>query len=506
MKHCIRTAFHTVITVFKRQRLYQHLSCALAFTMALAAVNEVNIAKAANETRSTRSDQTGITLTLYQHNLALVTESRTIRLTSGHNTIMWQDIAPALRPETAWLRLPQHPEELQIRAQHFELRRLTPQSLLESHIGETITIIRTHPATGEEIRETATVLSTEGGAILQYADRIETGVPGRLAFPTIPEHLQIKPALHFTLDNRFNSPAPPAFQLSYLTHGLSWYADYILELDQDDRLANLTGFATLTNQSGIDFHQANTQLIAGDVSQSTPARTPAAKSMHRNAELSSVAAYADIESTPHFEQHRYALPETISLNNDQTRQVSFLSARTITVEKQFVLPGQSHYFSSYYYSPEQKQNIDVYISFQNTDGDLGKPLPRGTIRAYKQDRQGNVHFIGEDSIQHTANQETVRLKLGQVFDISAEKKQTDFKRIPTPDNNIRQFETAHQITLNNAKKELVTVTVREPVPGDWRIISESHPHDKISSQLAEWRIEIPAESQVMLNYRVRTVL
>ena len=506
MNKRIPTTSPCVAAANKHQPFSKRLAHALVFIMVLSVISDVHTAKADNETLSTRSDQTGITLSLYQHNLALVTETRSITLANGRNTIIWQEIAPALKPETAWLRLLQQPEQLQIHAQHFDLKRLTPQSLLESHIGKTVTVIRIHPTTGEETRETATVLSTEGGGILQYADRIETGVPGRLAFSTIPDHLHNKPALHFTLDNKLTLPTPLELQLIYLTQGLTWHADYVLELDQNDRLASLTGFATLTNQSGIDFYQTKMQLIAGDINQSTPVRTPVARHLAKEIEMTSAAAYADIESTPHFELHRYALPETITLNNDQTRQVSFLTARAIPVEKQFVLPGQSHYFSSYYFSPEQKQHIDVYISFQNTGGDLGRPLPRGIIRAYKQDQKEDVHFIGEDSIQHTANNATVRLKLGQVFDISAEKKQTDFKRIPTPDNATRQFETAHQITLNNAKKEPVTVTVREPIPGDWRIMYESHSHKKISSHLAEWHIEIPADSQIKLDYRVRTTL
>jgi len=504
---CKSTYLHyRAIVHMKNQQCLNQFKILMICIMSLSLFGKIDAANAIDSTASTRSDGTGIALSIYQHNLALIKDTRNIALANGHNRLIWQEIATEIKPETAWLRRLKHPEQLRILGQHFDLKRLTPQSLLESHIGEAITVIRTNPVNGEEIREPATVLSINDGAILQYADRIETGIPGRIAFSTIPTNLHDKPALYISLDNMTKNHSSHDLELTYLTQGLAWRADYVLELDQDERQASLIGFAALTNQSGIDFQHAKVQLIAGDINQINTVRTPAAKRLSREVEMVSAAAYADIETEPHFELHRYILPEAITLSNDQTRQISFMTSRGIPVKKQFVLPGQSHYFSSYYYSPEQKQAIDVYISFQNTGNSLGKPLPQGIVRAYKLDQQGDVHFVGEDSIQHTANLSTVRLKLGRAFDVSAEKKQTDFKRIPTPDNAVRQFETAHQITLHNTKKETVTVIVREPIPGDWQIISESQSHEKISAHLAEWHIEIPAESQVKLDYRVRTVL
>jgi len=490
-----------------RSRLFfNHYRLFFAFITVLSAFNWMNNAQAATEIITTRSDQTGLAISLYQSNLALIKDTRSLTLNNDRIRLVWQDITSEIKPETAWLRHLHHSGHFQVLSQNFDLKQLTPQNLLESHIGETIIVVRTHPVTGEEMRESATLLSTNGGVVLGFSDRIETDMPGRIVYPAIPPDLHDKPAMHILLNTASGNHSRHNLELTYLTHGLSWQADYILELDPDERHANLIGFAALTNQSGIDFHHAKTQLIAGDINQASPIRAPAAKRLSREVETLSAATYADMAAEPHFELHRYILPEKITLRDNQTMQVSFLSAHGVPVQKQFIMEGQSHYYSSYYQPSVQKQAADIYINFQNTGTDLGIPLPRGIARAYQFDPQGDVHFIGEDVMNHTANNATVQLKLGQAFDVSAEKKQTDFKKIPSPDQTTRQFETAHQIVLNNAKKGTITVIVREPVPGDWRMLSASLPHQKIASHLAEWQIEIPAESQTILTYRVRTTL
>lgn len=474
----------------------------------LVTANAVGLqpAFAAAETTTTRDDQTEITLSLYQHDLALIKDTRQIMLRHGVNHLVWQEIAAKIKPQTAWISHLIQPGQLQTVAQYFNLNLLTPQQLLESHTGKPVTVIRSNPITGEEHRETATVLTTNGGIILKFSDRIETGMPGRLAFSEIPDDLRTKPAMTAVLDNRITQQdKPQPLQLTYLSHGLSWQADYILELDQQEQLASLTGMATLTNLSGIDYHQARVQLIAGEINQVRPASRPAAKQFNRELEVMSAAA-VNIDSTPHFELHRYPLPVKTTLRDNQSQQIAFMSAHAIPVEKQFILTGQSHYYAGHYRYAEQKQSVDVFINFRNIGGELGVPLPAGILRAYKQDQHSDLHFIGEDTFNHTPGNAVVWLKLGQAFDITAEKKQVDFKKLPSPDPDTRQFETAHQITFSNAKKEAVTVIVREPVPGDWRMLSESHPHLKTTANTVEWRIELPAKGDTVLTFRIQTTL
>ncbi len=148
--------------------------------------------------------------------------------------------------------------------------------------------------------------------------------------------------------------------------------------------------------------------------------------------------------------------------------------------------------------------VGVFLEFDNKESArLGIPLPKGIMRVYKKDSSGNAQFVGEDSIDHTPKNETIRLKLGDAFDVTADKKQTDFKKLPAPGKGSGAFESAYEIVLKNAKKERVTVTVQEPVPGDWKLIASSHPSVKASSNTAVWKIEIPAEAKVTLSYRVQ---
>ncbi|HSR02834.1 MAG TPA: DUF4139 domain-containing protein, partial [Methylophilaceae bacterium] len=166
-------------------------------------------------------------------------------------------------------------------------------------------------------------------------------------------------------------------------------------------------------------------------------------------------------------------------------------------QKSLLLRGADYYYHSQYGEIGTKMKVDVFVEFDNTEAArLGMPLPKGIMRVYKKDSQGNAQFVGEDAIDHTPKNETVRLKLGTAFDVTADKKQTDFKKASD-----REYRTAFEITLKNAKKEPVTVTVQEPIGGDWRILSESAPHTKVNSHLAQWQIKIPAEGKTTLTYR-----
>ena len=181
-----------------------------------------------------------------------------------------------------------------------------------------------------------------------------------------------------------------------------------------------------------------------------------------------------------------------------------MSASQVPVHKEFLLQGADYYYSGQYGEIGQKLKVGVFVEFKNsTDNKLGLPLPKGVVRVYKKDSAGNAQFIGEDRIDHTPKNELVRLKLGDAFDVTADKKQTEFQKIAGTGRYNYVFESAYEIVLKNAKTEAVTVTVREPMPGDWTILSESHPHSKAASGTAQWQINVPAEGQATLSYRVR---
>ena len=204
------------------------------------------------------------------------------------------------------------------------------------------------------------------------------------------------------------------------------------------------------------------------------------------------------------EYHLYTLDRPTTIAENQTKQVALLSAAGVPVRKELLLRGAEYYYQSSYGELGQKIKVGVFVEFDNKESSrLGLPLPKGVIRVYKKDGAGNAQFVGEDNIDHTPKNETVRLKLGQAFDVTADKKQTDFKKLPNPAKGTALYESAYEIVVNNAKKEAVTVTVQEPIPADWKILKESHPHTKATSNTAVWKITVPAEGKSSLTYRVQ---
>jgi hypothetical protein len=204
-----------------------------------------------------------------------------------------------------------------------------------------------------------------------------------------------------------------------------------------------------------------------------------------------------------FEYHLYTLARPTTLAQNQTKQVALLAATGVPVRKEYLLQGANYYYSGRYGEPGRKVGVGVYVEFDNKGDGLGVPLPKGVVRVYTRDSQGNAQFVGEDQIGHTPKNEAVRLRLGAAFDVTAERKQTDFQKLAGTGRYNYVFESAYEIVLKNAKPDAVTVTVREPIPGDWSVVSESLPHAKAASDVAEWKVPVPAEGETKLVYRVR---
>lgn len=451
-----------------------------------------------DEKVTTAVEQKEVAVTIYNDDLALVKDARKVKLERDFNKLAWREVSARMRPETALLRNLTHPAGFRLQEQNFDFDLLTPEKLLEKYLGKEVTVIRTNPATGAETRETATVLATSGGTVLKFGDRIETGIPGRLAFSGVPENLRDKPTLVVSLINPV--AGEQNLELSYLTTGLSWHADYVAELNERDDQLDFNGWVTLTNQSGAAYPNAKLQLVAGDLNR---VRKPSPMSRDVMAMAAKVAEVEEIKQESLFEYHLYTLQRLTTLAENQTKQVALLSATNVPVRKEFLMMGANYYYFGQYGDIGQKLKVGVFVEFQNKGEGLGVPLPKGIVRVYKKDTQGNAQFVGEDQIDHTPKNEAVRLKLGDAFDVTAEKKQTDFQRLGGEGRHNAVFETAYQIVLKNAKKETVTVIVREPVPGDWNMVSESQPHTKVTSGVAEWKISVPADGKATLTYRVR---
>ena len=479
----------------------KHRYLLLAVLATLATLSTGAMTMEATETKSTLDQQQSVAVTIYNGDLALVKDTRKVTLKTGLNALAMRDVSAQIRPETALLRSINAPGSLTLLEQNFDFDLLTPQKMLEKYVGKTVGIVKTNPTTGVETTEQATVLSANNGVVLKVGNRIETGLPGRIVYDDVPANLRDRPTLVTQINNK--GAADQTVELSYLTGGLGWKADYVAELNDKENMLDLSGWVTLTNTSGTSYKNAKLQLVAGDVNRVQP-DMPRSAMMRKDMMVEAVAAPAPMAEESLSEYHLYTLDRPTTISENQTKQVALLSASGIPARKELVLRGAEYYYQGQYGEIGTKMKVSAYVEFDNKEAaKLGLPLPKGILRVYKKDSKGNAQFVGEDNIDHTPKNESVRLKLGEAFDVTADKKQTDFKVLPPPSKQNQLYESAFEFVLKNAKKEKVTVTVQEPISGDWTIVSESHPHSKANSHLAVWKIDIPAEGKTTLTYRAR---
>jgi hypothetical protein len=470
-------------------------------TILLAALPALLVAQ---ETTTTLKDQKALAVTIYNDNLALVKDQRGVRLPKGETRLAFQEVSAQIRPETALLRNLTHPKDFWVGEQNFDFDLLTPQKLLDKYVGEKVMVVRSMPnaegAGVKELREEATVLATNNGTVLQFADRIETSAPGRIVFPKVPENLRARPTLVISLNSGVDRTQD--LELSYLTGGLSWRADYVANLSPDEKTLDLSGWVTLTNQSGATYPNATLQLVAGDVNRARqrPERAMAVGAMMDRAK----AAAPKMAEESLFEYHLYTLDHPTTLAVNQTKQVALLSASAVPLRKEYLLQGQNYYYSGSYGDLGEKQKVGVFVEFDNRESSrLGMPLPKGIIRVYKRDSEGRAQFVGEDNVDHTPKNELIRLKLGDAFDVTAKRKQTDYKSLGRQGKFGSVHESAFEIELKNAKKEPVIVNLLEPMPGDWEVLQSSHPFTKEAAGTARFKVTVPAEGSATLTYRVR---
>jgi hypothetical protein len=452
------------------------------------------LAQAAEPVRdvvSSAVDREAVAVTVYNDDLALVKERRKVDLASGLNRLSLREVAAQMRPETALLRAVSG-QPLGLVEQNFDFDLLTPQKLLEKYVGREVTVIRPHPTNDSEKRERATVLAAGQGTVLRFVDRIETGVPGRLAFDSVPANLRDRPTLSVLLEA---GGGKQAVELSYLTSGLSWKADYVANLSTDGKSLDLNGWVTLTNRSGAGFDNTTLQLVAGTVNRVRP---PQAQMAYAMAPAPARAKAMEATQESLMDYHLYSFERPTSIADNQTKQLALLSANAVPVRREYLLAGNDYYYRDRYGQIGQKLKPAVFLEFENKGGQLGKPLPAGIVRVYARDSKGAAQFVGEDRIEHTAKNEKLKLRLGEAFDITAERKQTSYKKIA---DNVS--ESAWRIELRNAKDEAVVVKVQEPMPGDWEMVQESQKHAKESARVASWNVALPAGGSAVLEYGVR---
>lgn len=460
---------------------------------------EKEAGRSAPDQSTSLNDQTDLNVTVYNSNIALVRDVRNLTLPNGTFRLKFMDIAATVNPATVHFRSLTDPEKLGVIEQNYEYDLLEPSKLLHKYVGKEVTLVRTYQESGTTKREEikATLLSDNNGPVWKIGNDIVTGMFAEsYRFPEVPANLYDRPTLLMSLEN--SGPHKQQIEASYLANNLSWNADYVLTVARDDKNADLDGWVTVTNNSGTAFHNAHLQLVAGELNRLPQAAGAMRADMAR--EMVATKAAAQFQQEAFSEYHLYTLGRKTSVEDKETKQISLLQGSGVPVEKIFIVNGQS-----YYYHNQQtpgaplKDPVLVYYKFKNEEKNgLGIPLPAGNVRVYQKDSKGGILFAGEDHIDHTPKDEQVSIHIGNAFDVVAEHKQTDYKRI---DTHVWEFE--FEVTLRNHRDTPVVVQVNEPIGGDWEMLSSTYKYTKTAAFAAQFNVPVAKDGTSVLKYRIR---
>ncbi|MFP3854236.1 MAG: DUF4139 domain-containing protein [Anaerolineales bacterium] len=454
-------------------------------------------------TRQAEAADGPVALTVYNQGSALVRDQRQFELASGMNEIAFDDVAASIDPTSVLFRPLSNPGGTQVLEQNYQYDLVGSSNLLQKYLGESISVLTKDGSQyrGELLSGNGDlILQTNGGEVVV----IKLAEVQQYSFPQLPEGLISKPTLQWRL--MANRSGQQDFEVTYLTGGIDWQADYVVLLTDDDSAVDLDGWVTLNNSSGASYHDAQLKLVAGDLQRIQQQQFAADAEMMEEA----MPTRAAVEQREFFEYHLYEIPRPVTVLNNESKQIEFVSASGVPAEKFFVYDGLGcrggNYSCNFYGYPQTDPGygvathpkVNVMVQFDSEDVDAD--LPRGRVRLYQEDVDGAGLLIGEDRIDHTPKGEQLRLYVGDAFDIVGERIRTDFVR-PGEDS----LEETFEITLRNHKDEAVEVRVIEHLFrwSEWRILNASADHTKLDSHTAEFRIQIPANGEQSLTYTAR---
>src|ERR1700738_3834287 len=360
---------------------------------------------------TTLADQSDLSLTVYNSNLALVRDVRQLNLASGESLLRFMDIAASINPAAVHFRSVTEPAKLSVLEQNYEYDLLDPNKLLQKFVGREVTLVRPKLSSGttayDEVK--ATLLSLNGAPVWKIGNEVVTGVSYEsIRFPQLPENLYERPTLLWTLEN--SGARRHKVEASYLTSNLSWSADYVLNVGKDESSGDLDGWVTLVNHSGTAFRNAQLQLVAGDLHRELPVNGRNFKALDQAVPALEAAAAGTFTQEAFSEYHLYSLGRRTSIFDQESKQISLLGASRVPLHKVYVVDGQSYYYrTAAQPGAPLKDPVQVFYKFKNEDkAGLGMPLPAGTIRVYQADSRGGSLFVGEDHIAHTPTGENLR--------------------------------------------------------------------------------------------------
>jgi hypothetical protein len=430
-----------------------------------------------------------VSLTIYNKNLALIEHVRPLVLPAGQQRVEFAGVSAQILPQTVSFSA----SNLELLEQNFDYDLLTPAKLMEKAVGGKVRIVRTNPATGAETSEVAEVLSTTGGTVLKIGTRIEVlrddNLPARVIFDKVPDNLRARPTLSVLVNAA--QPVNEDVRLTYLSHGLSWDADYVALFDEVKGSLSMQGWITLSNTSGTSFTNARAQLVAGDLNVSDSDEND----YLREAQNARRTAGKETGAPPQVaDYYLYPLKLPTTIADRQTKQVSFLDAPAVKASKGYEISFRS------FDSSDEPGAAQVRVRFSNSSaGGLGEQLPAGVVRVYARDSKGQPQFIGEDHIGHTSAGSDIALRIGDAFDVTVTPTVVQTTKV-----NKRTTEYQMSYVARNARPAPVTLTLRQI--SLWRVNevrAESIKGRRTDADSFAWDIPIPANGETTLTFTLR---
>lgn len=463
----------------------------------------------------TAGERSSVDLTIYNQNLSLIREERPITLPRGMSRLVIPEIPSTIDGTSLHFLSLSDPGAVRVLEQSYQYDLVHPSKLLERYLGKEIEFVRVEPSTDKEYTVTGRLLSTgysgqalQGGMIAEINGKVEVNPSGRLILPALPEGLILKPQLEWMVSN--TREGSHKAEISYLAGGMSWSCNYVALLNAGDTKLDLTGWVTLTNNSGTTFSNAGLKLVAGDVNivrEEFRGGLMRTKSMMADAVQEEQFAQTEL-----FEYKLYTLQRRTDVRNNETKQVELTSAKSVPARKVFIYDGLADQWRSWYnnysyrsqssFGQQSNTKVGVYVTFRNEEkGGLGIPLPKGKVRVYKRDQDNKEQFVGEDRIDHTPKDEEVRLYLGNAFDIVGERAQKEFKSLAAG----RVVEETIEIKVRNHKAEPVEVQVYEHPWrwSQWEIVSANGDWEKVDQSTLRFPVKLAKDQEKVVKYTVR---
>ncbi len=470
-----------------------------------------------NFAESKAGERSAVDLTIYNANLALVREERTLNLQKGLSSLVISDVPATIDGTSLHFQSKTAPDAVRVLEQNYQYDLVSQAKLLSKYVGQSVEWIRVEPGTNKEYTVQGKLLSSgyvpnqsypAGGMIAEINGKIEVNPGGRLILPQLPEGLILKPQLEWLIENL--KAGQHQAEISYLAHQLTWNANYVALLDKDDKNLSLTGWVTITNNSGTSFFNAGLKLVAGDVNIVQPEGN--ISFMAKSQVVAGLSSERQFKESGLFEYHLYTLQRRTDVMNDETKQIELVSANKVNAQKIFIYDGIADQWKYWRYNygyrdqgsfgQQSNPKVGVYVTFKNTEkNELGIPLPKGKVRVYKRDDDGKEQFVGEDEIDHTPKDEQVRLYMGNAFDLVGERAQKDFKVIVSG----HLYDESFEIKVRNHKNEDVTVYVYEHPWrwSEWEITKASSEWTKVDQTTIQFPVTIPKNGEKVISYTVR---